>query len=46
MSSKLLWQPKEKVVRFSSLNKFCNILEEKKYLKNNFFFFRSLEVDN
>jgi acetoacetyl-CoA synthetase len=38
MSSKLLWRPKEKVVRFSSLNKFCNILEEKKYLKNNFFF--------
>ena len=34
MSSKALWKPKLDDVKSSFLNNFCNILEKKKYLKN------------
>ena len=40
MSSKALWKPKLHDVKSSFLNNFCNILEKKKYLKNDQDFFK------
>jgi hypothetical protein len=40
MSSKALWKPKLDDVKSSFLNNFCNILEKKKYLKNDQDFFK------